>query len=615
MGEFTARKRLGDHPFLVDSLELCFEDGAAVAPGAAPGAAPGPSRGLLVMSYAPGGSADNRLKGAWGGGGAGAGAAPARLFSAAETVAIAYNTTSALAHIHAAGEYHFDVKPANILFASDARTLAGVRSAQLADFGTTKVAKIFNKTSTKGVSAGTEAFMAPEMHLKLGGKGSADVWSLGATLLALLTGHELGDDDELIALWGSALMRSEDDWDRAGFFAPDSTSLTDEEKAAWAAAPAALRELIVECLALKADARSTAAALLSRPLLVEEGAAAAREREQRRIEEDIKLPLEKRVRELEEELSAANKRILALQEQLVSAKDRIAEIHGEVDSQRARVAGLEKSLREALAATAAAEERAAAAEAQASAALARAQKAEAIIAATKREHAEELAAAERKHRSELDAAVAAALVRARPSKEHGCFLGRILRNALVAHEKYELSDAFGILNAGGGSTFERHTYLRSLAEYPGQAELCIALLNAGADVNVAFTSEYPSTLPKKHYTKPSMQAVYIALFSTPGFDVDGVTGPFPRTRKLFSYLDIHWLLPTLIRVSDINAVDDKSSCTALWHACDAKLEDSAQFLIDAGADVNKGAQRPLSCFKDGRMPKISAALLARGAVP
>jgi Flp pilus assembly protein TadD len=127
------------------------------------------------MSYAPGGSADSRLKGAWGG----AGAAPARLFSAAETLAIAYNTASALAHIHAAGEYHFDVKPANILVDHHGR-------AKLADFG---IAQSASTVVDSRLSLGTLRYMSPE---QLEGKAvdhRSDIFSLGIVLHELLTGE------------------------------------------------------------------------------------------------------------------------------------------------------------------------------------------------------------------------------------------------------------------------------------------------------------------------------------------------------------------------------------------------------------------------------------------
>ncbi len=108
-------------------------------------------------------------------------------------------------------------------------------------------------------------------------KEGADIWSLGATLFALLTGRELGKSEELLDVLEASVKMLEkgalDDWDRKQFFAADSPALAAAERAAWAAAPAPLRGLIVDCLALAPEKRPTAVQLMARELLVVERAA------------------------------------------------------------------------------------------------------------------------------------------------------------------------------------------------------------------------------------------------------------------------------------------------------------------------------------------------------
>ena len=319
--EYTSRMRLGDHPYIVPSMGLFWE--AASAPSAAAtgsSAARVGGRGLLVMAYAEGGCASTRLAGAWGL----APGVPSEtlvLFSAPEVVAIAHNIVSALAHVHAHGVYHFDVKPSNVLLMSSARGVDGARSAVLADFGSARVARALGKTTTKGAAlAGTEAFMAPEMLTRRGCKDRADVWSAGATLLALLTGVELGGDDDMQAAWAGALDDGAADWDREAFFAPESPAFDDSgARAAWAAAPADLRALIVACLALRPEMRPSAEELLALPVLRAEAEAARALREARRAEAEaaaerapveaaVAAPLRARIRNLEESLEVSGGR-------------------------------------------------------------------------------------------------------------------------------------------------------------------------------------------------------------------------------------------------------------------------------------------------------------------
>ena len=116
------------------------------------------------MGLARGKSAEHRLGGGTfdfasgsahgggrgGGGGGGGGVDP--LFSPAETVSVAYCLASALAHLHAHGALHYDVKPANTLFIDGNHVPPRARSARLADFGE---ARITRGGTTTGGKRGT----------------------------------------------------------------------------------------------------------------------------------------------------------------------------------------------------------------------------------------------------------------------------------------------------------------------------------------------------------------------------------------------------------------------------------------------------------------------------
>ncbi|MGW7042187.1 protein kinase domain-containing protein [Streptomyces avermitilis] len=88
---------------------------------------------------------------------------------------------SALAHVHAAGVVHRDVKPSNIL-------LNETGTPHLADFGISRLLDNTTHTAT-GELVGTAAYMAPEQVLGRGAGPAADIYSLGLVLLESLKGE------------------------------------------------------------------------------------------------------------------------------------------------------------------------------------------------------------------------------------------------------------------------------------------------------------------------------------------------------------------------------------------------------------------------------------------
>ncbi|MEU4243488.1 serine/threonine-protein kinase [Actinoplanes sp. NPDC026619] len=88
---------------------------------------------------------------------------------------------AALISAHAAGVRHRDVKPANVLLATDGRVV-------LTDFGVAAVDGESLITSS-GLVMGSPQYMAPERVRDGDTTAASDLWSLGATLYAAVEGH------------------------------------------------------------------------------------------------------------------------------------------------------------------------------------------------------------------------------------------------------------------------------------------------------------------------------------------------------------------------------------------------------------------------------------------
>ncbi|MFC4048747.1 serine/threonine-protein kinase [Actinomadura syzygii] len=122
----------------------------------------------LVLEYVPGGSLD-----AW---------PPMRPESAARVGA---QIASALSALHAEGIVHCDVKPGNIVVTDDG-------TAKLTDFGAAYRFGGRETVTRNGAVSHTPAYAAPEV-VRGRPEPASDVFSLGATVQALVTGAPPGD--------------------------------------------------------------------------------------------------------------------------------------------------------------------------------------------------------------------------------------------------------------------------------------------------------------------------------------------------------------------------------------------------------------------------------------
>jgi serine/threonine-protein kinase len=109
-----------------------------------------------------------------------------------QAVELAIQACHGLAHAHAAGLVHRDVKPQNLLLREDG-------TVKVADFGIARAAETTALTQV-GTVLGTAAYLSPEQALGEEVTAAADVYSLGAVLYELLAGRPPYEFDSLADL-------------------------------------------------------------------------------------------------------------------------------------------------------------------------------------------------------------------------------------------------------------------------------------------------------------------------------------------------------------------------------------------------------------------------------
>jgi len=107
---------------------------------------------------------------------------------AARAGRIGQQLLSALAAAHAAGVLHRDVKPSNVLIASNRTGDGWDERAVLTDFGIAQFEGDPRLTQT-GMVMGSPGFTAPERIRGSDASPASDLWSLGATLYAAVEGR------------------------------------------------------------------------------------------------------------------------------------------------------------------------------------------------------------------------------------------------------------------------------------------------------------------------------------------------------------------------------------------------------------------------------------------
>lgn len=152
-----------------------------------------------------------------------------------------YQVVEGLMYLHDTKRViHRDVKPSNLLISEGGHV-------KIADFG---VSKLVHTLDVSNTYVGTMLFMAPERLIQSEYSFSSDVWSLGLTMIATVTGKNPWAPDGEMNLF--QLLNK---------FSGDTTPTLPDKPAYSAEA----RDFVNKCLVRDPDARPTCAELLEHP--------------------------------------------------------------------------------------------------------------------------------------------------------------------------------------------------------------------------------------------------------------------------------------------------------------------------------------------------------------
>jgi eukaryotic-like serine/threonine-protein kinase len=125
-------------------------------------------RPYIVLEYLPGGTLEDRLS-------------SGKPLPTDEAARIAEEIASGLAHAHARGLVHRDIKPGNVLFDAGG-------AAKITDFGVAQMEGASTLTEA-GTLLGTAAYISPEQATARRVTPASDVYSFGVILYRMLTGR------------------------------------------------------------------------------------------------------------------------------------------------------------------------------------------------------------------------------------------------------------------------------------------------------------------------------------------------------------------------------------------------------------------------------------------
>jgi serine/threonine-protein kinase len=118
-----------------------------------------------------------------------------RTFPEPEALSIASRVCAAVAHVHARGFVHYDVKPANVILCPDG-------TIRLIDFGLAHAATASRfRLGGRTPPIASSGYVAPEQVGRRGGLRSVDIYAIGVLLYEMLTGQTPfpGDDPFVVA--------------------------------------------------------------------------------------------------------------------------------------------------------------------------------------------------------------------------------------------------------------------------------------------------------------------------------------------------------------------------------------------------------------------------------
>ncbi len=153
-----------------------------------------------------------------------------------QVAALGADLADALAHAHAAGVVHRDIKPGNVL-------LAGRRTV-LTDFGVARILDATTELTAKGTLIGTPQYMAPEQVEGESVHAAVDLWALGATLYTAVEGRPPFDGPTMTAVFAAILTRPPPTPQHAGPLTPTISALLSKAPSQRPDAAALTRHLI-----------------------------------------------------------------------------------------------------------------------------------------------------------------------------------------------------------------------------------------------------------------------------------------------------------------------------------------------------------------------------------